>query len=174
MKKRRLAIRSIILIVLGAAVAYTLYANFSKDKIEKVQIGQKAPDFELVDMDGNKHRLSEYEGQGVFLNFWGTWCKPCEKEMPYMNNQYKVYKDQGIQILAVNVGESNLAVRKFNDRYDLDFPIVIDKDGQVQAAYGIDPLPITFMIDKEGTVLKSHTGQLTEAMIQEYMEQIKP
>lgn len=174
MKKRRLVIRTVILLLLGAAVAYTLYANFTKDKVQKVAIGEKAPDFVLTDMEGNTHRLSEYEGQGVFLNFWATWCKPCEREMPYMNNQYKQFKDQGVQIIAVNVGESELAVNKFAGKYDLSFPIVIDTDGQVQTAYGIGPLPATYLIDKEGKVVKYITGELTEEMIRGYMEQIKP
>ncbi|WP_026584172.1 thiol-disulfide oxidoreductase ResA [Bacillus sp. J33] len=174
MKKQRLVMRTVILLVLGAAVAYTLYANFTKDQVQKVAVGEKAPDFVLTDMKGEKHRLSDYEGQGVFLNFWGTWCKPCEKEMPYMNNQYKQFKDQGVQVLAVNVGETDLAVNKFSDRYNLSFPIVIDKDTQVQSAYGINPLPATFLIDKDGKVVKYITGEMTEAMIKDYMEQIKP
>lgn len=174
MKKQRLVMRTVILLILGAAVAYTLYANFTKDKIQKVAVGEKAPDFVLTDMDGNKHRLSDYEGQGVFLNFWGTWCKPCEKEMPYMNNQYKQFKDEGVQVLAVNVGETDLAVNKFSERYDLAFPIVIDKDSQVQSAYGINPLPATFLIDKDGKVVKYITGEMTEETIKNYMEQIKP
>ncbi|MBN6888373.1 peroxiredoxin [Cytobacillus horneckiae] len=174
MKKRRLVMRSVILFILGAAVAYTLYANFSKDKIHKVEMGKEAPDFVLVDMDGETHRLSDYKGQGVFLNFWGTWCKPCEKEMPYINNQYKQFKDQGVQTIAVNISESKLVVNKFLERHDLDFPVVIDKDGQVKSAYGIGPLPATFLIDPEGKVVKYHTGTLTEPMVREFMEQVKP
>ncbi len=174
MKKQRLVIRAVILLILGLAVAYTLYANFTKDDVQKVETGSKAPDFALVDLNGEKHKLSEYKGQGVFLNFWGTWCKPCEKEMPYINNQYAQFKDKGVQVLAVDVGESELAVTKFKDRYQLNFPIVIDKDSQVMNAYGVNPLPITFLIDKEGEVVKIHTGQLTEAMVKDFMEQIQP
>jgi peroxiredoxin len=175
MKKKRLVMRTVILTVLIAAVAYTLYANFTKDDVKKVAVGETAPDFALVDMNGEEHRLSDYRGQGVFLNFWGTWCKPCEKEMPYMDNQYQQFKDEGVQVLAVNVGDSELAVNKFADRLGgLSFPIVIDKDGQVQTAYGINPLPATFMIDKDGKVVKYHTGQLTEEMIKDLMESVKP
>jgi peroxiredoxin len=174
MKKQRLMIRTLILIVLGAAVAYTLYANFTKDDIEKVAVGEKAPDFVLTDLNGKKHRLSDYEGQGVFLNFWGTWCKPCEKEMPYINNQYNKFKEQGVQVLAVNVGESDFAVEKFAEKHQLDFPIVIDESGDVQTAYGINPLPATFLIDKDGKVIKYHTGELTEEMVNDFMKQIKP
>jgi peroxiredoxin len=174
MKKQRFVVRTLILIVLGAAVAYTLYANFKKDDIEKVAVGEKAPDFVLTDLNGEKHRLSDYEGQGVFLNFWGTWCKPCEKEMPYINNQYNKFKEQGVQVLAVNVGESEFAVEKFKEKYQLDFPIVIDESGDVQTAFGINPLPATFLIDKDGKVIKYHTGELTEEMVNDFMEQIKP
>jgi peroxiredoxin len=67
-----------------------------------------------------------------------------------------------------------LAVNQFIERKGLDFPNVIDTDGQVQAAYGINPLPATFLIDKNGKVVKYHTGQLTEATVAEYMEKIKP
>ncbi len=174
MKKRRLFIRTIILVLLGAAVAYTLYQNFTKDQKLQVAIGEKAPNFILTDLKGNKHKLSDFKGQGVFLNFWGTWCKPCATEMPYINNQYQQFRDKGVQVLAVNVGESDLAVSKFAEIHGLDFPIVIDKDGQVQAAYGIDPLPATFLIDKKGNVVKYYTGQLSEDTVRDLMNQIKP
>lgn len=174
MKRRRLVMRSIILLVLGAAVAYSLYANLTKDNKQKVAVGDMAPDFALVDMQGNKHRLSEYRGQGVFLNFWGTWCPPCKKEMPYINNQYHQYKDQGVQVLTVDIQEPELTVQQFAERLKLDFPIMIDTDKEVMTTYGIDLLPATFLIDKNGKVVKYHTGELTEYKVKEFMEKIKP
>ncbi|ALC90073.1 thiol-disulfide oxidoreductase [Bacillus sp. FJAT-18017] len=174
MKKRRLAIRSVILVLLAAAVVYTLYANFTKEDRVRVTPGDMAPNFVLTDLEGKKHKLSDYKGQGVFLNFWGTWCKPCEKEMPYINNQYAQFKDKGVTVLAVNIGESNLAVGNFAEKYSLDFPVVLDKSRQVMNAYGVDPLPATFLIDKEGKVVRYHTGQLTEETVKQYMESIEP
>lgn len=174
MKKRRLIIRTCILLVLGAAAAFTLYQHFMDNQQVQVAVGEKAPNFILTDLQGNKHKLSDYKGQGVFLNFWGTWCKPCATEMPYINNQYLQYKEKGVQVLAVNVGESKIAVSKFAESHQLDFPIVIDKDGQVQVAYGIDPLPATFLIDKNGIVVKYYTGQLSENTVRDLMNQIKP
>ncbi|PLT34828.1 thiol-disulfide oxidoreductase ResA [Bacillus sp. V5-8f] len=173
-KKKRLVIRTVILLLLGAALIYTLYANFTKDVNSAAKIGSEAPDFVLTDLQGNKHKLSDYRGQGVFLNFWGTWCKPCEREMPYMDNQYKAYKDQGVQILAVNVGESNYSVQNFVDRHKLSFPVLIDKNSQVQTAYDIDPLPFTFLIDKDGKIVDTAQGELTEEIIENHMERIKP
>lgn len=174
LKKRRLVMRTIILLVLAAAVAYSLYANFTKDNKQKVAVGEVAPDFALVDMQGNKHRLSDYRGQGVFLNFWGTWCPPCKKEMPYINNQYHQYKDKGVQVLSIDINESALAVNQFADRLKLDFPIMIDTNKDVMNVYGIDPLPATFLIDKDGKVVKYHKGELTENKIRGFMEKIKP
>jgi len=174
MKKRRLIMRTIILFVLAAAVVYTLYANFARDHKQKVAVGNPAPDFVLTDMQGQKHQLSDYRGQGVFLNFWGTWCPPCKKEMPYINNQYQQFKDKGVQVLSVDIQESELAVQQFADRYNLQFPIMIDKDKEVMTTYGIDPLPATFLIDKNGKVVKYYTGELTEKKVREFMEKIKP
>ena len=72
MKQQRLLIRAIVLMLSCAAVGFTLYANFTKGEVQKVELSKKAPDFELVDLNGETHRLSDYKGQGVFLNFWGT------------------------------------------------------------------------------------------------------
>jgi peroxiredoxin len=173
MKKQRLALRTAILLILVAAVGYTLYANFTKDNIQKVEIGKPAPDFALVDMNGERHKLSDYRGEGVFLNFWATWCKPCEREMPYIDNQYKHFKDKGVKVLTIDVGESELVVNNFIERHNLSFPVMIDK-GEVQTAYGINPLPITFLIDKDGKVVRSHTGELNETTVRQYMEEIQP
>ncbi len=173
-KKKRLIMRSVILAILLAAVIYTLYANFTKETRDDLATGDKAPDFILYDMEGNKHKLSDYQGKGVFLNFWATWCKPCEREMPYMNNQYKVYKDQGVEILAVNVGEADFLINKFVEKHDLVFPILKDKNKDVLNLYNITPLPTTMLIDPEGTITAIETGELPEAKIKGMMESIKP
>ncbi|MGX1900840.1 thiol-disulfide oxidoreductase ResA [Thermolongibacillus altinsuensis] len=173
MKTKRFWLRTAILALMVAAIGYTIYANFFTEKTS-VKIGDEAPDFVLTDLNGNKHRLSDYRGKGVFLNFWGTWCKPCEKEMPYMNKQYEVYKKKGVEVLAVNVGESELNVKKFVERFGLTFPVVIDKQDQVMNAYDIGPLPTTFLIDKNGKIVDIITGTMTESMVQQYMERIQP
>ncbi len=94
--------------------------------------------------------------------------------MPYINRQYGVYKKQGVEVLAVNVGEPKLNVQKFADRFGLTFPIMIDREDQVMNAYDVDQLPATFLIDKNGKVKKIITGSMTEEMVKQYMESIKP
>lgn len=173
-KKQRFYIRTFILAVLTIAIVFTVYSNLTKEKNAVLQVGDKAPDFVLVDMEGNEHSLSDYKGQGVFLNFWGTWCKPCAKEMPAMDNQFHAYKDQGVQTFAINIGESDLKVNSFANRYNLSFPIAIDRNKSVMESYNIDPLPTTFLINPEGKIEKIIKGEMTEQDITNFMEQIKP
>ncbi|WP_054767204.1 thiol-disulfide oxidoreductase ResA [Lysinibacillus parviboronicapiens] len=173
-KKKRLVTRTIILVILALAIGYTVYGTATKEKVELVAVGSEAPDFTLVDLNGEKHKLSDYRGQGVFLNFWGTWCKPCEKEMPAMDRQYKAFKDQGVQTLAVNIAQTDFEVQSFVDNYDLSFPVVIDKTKDVMTAYNVGNLPATVMIDPYGKVAKIITGEMTEANIASYMELVKP
>ncbi|EWG08981.1 thiol-disulfide oxidoreductase ResA [Cytobacillus firmus] len=172
-KRTRTIVRISLLFLMALAVAYTLYQNFFSEKI-RVQAGDQAPDFILEDMNGNNVQLSDLKGKGVFLNFWGTWCKPCEKEMPYMERQYSHFKNLGVEILAVNIAESDIAIESFVDRHGLTFPILKDKDSAVTEAYDITPIPTTFLIDKNGKVLKVITGSMTESDIANYMELIKP
>lgn len=173
-KKNRFITRLIVLTVLAVAVVFTIYNSFTKEKHDILKVGDVAPDFELVDLDGNSHQLSDYKGQGVFLNFWGTWCAPCKKEMPAMGRQYQVYKDQGVQVLAVNIAESDLKVRTFAEQYGMTFPTLIDTSKSVMQSYNIRPLPTTLLINQEGKIVKIITGEMSEKNIQGYMEQIKP
>lgn len=87
-----------------------------------------------------------------------------------MDNQYNVYKDQGVEILAVNVGEPEFSIKRFVEKHDLSFPILKDKNQDVMKTYGVINLPATFLIDPEGNVVKVEEGELTEAKIQAMME----
>ena len=171
-KKTRFILRLSLLLIMISAITYTLYQHFFTEK-NQVQVGDQAPDFVLEDMEGNKVQLSDLKGKGVFLNFWGTWCKPCEQEMPYMESRYIHYKNLDVEILAVNVGESGVAIESFVKKHGLTFPVLKDKDQAVTEAYDITPIPTSFLIDKNGKVLKVITGSMTEKDIANYMELIK-
>jgi len=173
-KQKRLIIRTAILAILVVAIVYTIYTNATKERTAVLGPGDEAPDFTLVDLEGKEHQLSDYKGQGVFLNFWGTWCKPCVKEMPAMDRQFDEYKDQGVQVLAVNIAQSNLEVQNFADRLGLKFPIVIDKTKSVMHTYNIGVLPATVLINPDGEIERVITGEMTEQDIASFMEQIKP
>ncbi|MFG3613351.1 thiol-disulfide oxidoreductase ResA [Rummeliibacillus stabekisii] len=173
-KKRRFIMRLIILALMFGVISFTIYSNLKKDRTGLLQVGDKAPDFALVDMNGVKHQLSDYRGQGVFLNFWGTWCKPCGREFPLIDKHYQEYKDKNLQVLAVNVAEPELVVQNYIDQKDLTFPVLIDYNKAVLRTYNISPLPTTFLVNPEGEIEKIITGEMTEEDIKKYMEKIMP
>lgn len=173
-KQTRFYIRTAILAILVVAIIGTIYVNVTKEKNAVLAVGDQAPDFQLVDMDGNVQRLSDYEGQGVFLNFWGTWCKPCAKEMPYIDKNYQVFKDQGVQTIAVNIAESDFKVNSYTKQYGMTFPVVIDRQKNVMEKYNIGPLPTTFLVDPDGKIIRIIQGEMTEQDVANFMEEIKP
>ncbi|WLD91871.1 thiol-disulfide oxidoreductase ResA [Alkalihalobacillus sp. AL-G] len=173
-KQQRLLMRSLILVVIALALGYTLYKTAFSNERGLVEVGDMAPNFALQDLEGNEVELEDYKGKGVFLNFWGTYCPPCEKEMPAMQRQYEKYKDEGVVILAVNIAESKFTVQNFADRKGLTFPIVLDKQREVVDAYGVGNLPATYLISPEGKVIKKTAGELTDTIIRNYLEKIMP
>ncbi|ASA22959.1 redoxin domain-containing protein [Paenibacillus donghaensis] len=122
--------------------------------------GSNAPSFELLGLDGKTHTLEEYEGKAVVLNFWGSWCAPCVKEMPALQTQWEKWKDQDVVIVGVNVGEDQMTVENFVKQVAIDFPIVMDPGRDAVRSYGISPLPTTFFINAKGKVDSIHIGQL--------------
>ncbi len=165
-----------ILLVLVGALAFALISNWMKDKTV-IEVGDQAPNFQLMTTNGDDEetiRLSELEGQGVMLNFWATYCKPCEQEMPFMENLYPEYKEKGIEILAVSVDATELVIDRFVDRYELTFPVFHDKTGEVMRRYNVNRLPATLFIDEHGEVVEMITGGLTLDHLQENLDQIVP
>lgn len=135
-----------------------------------------AKDFELEDLKGNKVKLSDYEGQIVFLNFWATWCPPCREEMPDMEEIHREYGNRGVAILAVNSTSMQLRggsdskkarkqVEEFIEQNGYTFPVLLDSDDKVLIKYNdivpITGIPITFMIDKEGQIRYARPGAFT-------------
>jgi len=126
-----------------------------------LDVGNLAPDFQLTTLNGEETSLSDYRGSKVMLNFWATWCPPCRAEMPDME---KFYQDTDIEILAVNLTETENhvnQVQKFADEYELTFPILLDEVIEVATLYAIQPVPTSFMIDSEGVIQFKTFGPLT-------------
>lgn len=115
-------------------------------------------EFQLPDLQGNDVKLSDYLGQVVFLNFWATWCGPCRSEMPSMEKVYNDLKDEGFVILAVDLAEDGNTVQNFVDELGLTFPVVLDKTGEVGAAYDARSIPTTYLIGRDGNILGRAIG----------------
>ena len=122
--------------------------------------GKVAPGFTLTDLDGKKVSLSDFKGRPVLVNFWATWCGPCKVEMPWFEQFQKQYAAQGFEILGltddVDVGKDTIA--KVAHRIGVSYPILLT-DGKVQTAYGgLDVLPMSFYVDRNGVVVEETAG----------------
>jgi thiol-disulfide isomerase/thioredoxin len=174
MKKNRLVVRTVILAILITAIGYTFYINFFK-KNEVVSVNDNELNFVMKDINTKKtYKLSDEKGNGVVLNFWGSWCEPCKREMPFINKVYQEYKNKGIQLFALNADEPPFVVKKFVSDYGLTFPVGIDKDQDILDMYGVEPLPTTFFISPNGKIKRIVTGQMTEEKFRGYIHEILP
>jgi peroxiredoxin len=126
----------------------------------KAEVDSLAPDFLLEDTGGNEVRLSDYRGRPVVLNFWATWCRPCRKEMPQLVAASERYGDEGLVVIGLNLQEGRSIIEPFAQDYGVDFPILIDRDGEVGDEYRLLGLPTTYFIDKSGVIRSIFTGPL--------------
>lgn len=110
----------------------------------------QASDFTLLDVDGNSHRLSDYRGKVMIVNFWATWCPPCREEMPSLQRAWDQVRDEGIVVLAIDVGENREAVSAFLGRVPMDFPFLLDERADVTTRWPVKGLPTTFVLDTKG------------------------
>ncbi|MBA4537542.1 redoxin domain-containing protein [Bacillus aquiflavi] len=143
--------------------------------LSEVKEGKEAPNFELTTLNGEKVKLSDYRGKKVILNFWATWCPPCIAEMPHMQNFYENNKDQGIEIVAVNLtksekGETNVA--DFSKKYSLTFDILLDKEGDIGMQYQAFTIPTSYIIDQNGMIIKKIVGPMDEPMMENLTKEI--
>lgn len=121
--------------------------------------GKPAPRFRLLDMDEKAHTLADYKGQPVIVNFWATWCPPCREEIPSMNRAWSKIKDEGIAMLAINVGESSDEVVTFTGEYPIDFTVLFDESGMVSMKWPVKGLPTTFVVDPDGNLVYQAVGE---------------
>lgn len=173
MGKKRHILRLIVLGVIFAALGTAFYTAYVSDSA-LVKVGEEAPDFTLTNLEGEQVNLSDFRGQGVFINFWASWCNPCKAEMPDIEKQYQLMKDLGIVVLAVNIEESHLAVSTFVKRNNLSFPVLLDVDKSVTNRYGVGPIPTSFFIDKDGIVVSKIERMMNERQINHQLQEILP
>jgi len=117
-----------------------------------------AANFSLKDVDGVVHRLSDYRGKVVVLNFWATWCPPCREELPSMERAHKLLAADAIKIVAINVGEDADTIFTFTADYEMSYDVLMDTDSKVIKQYPVIGLPTTFVIDPQGRIVYRAVG----------------
>jgi peroxiredoxin len=120
--------------------------------------GQPAPDFALKSSTGENLRLSEFRGDVVMINFWATWCGPCRQEMPLLDELYSRYQRVGFNLLGVNIDDDSRRAMRMIEELGVNFPVLFDARKEVSELYEVDAMPVTVIVDREGTVRYVHHG----------------
>ncbi|MED4446896.1 redoxin domain-containing protein [Bacillus thuringiensis] len=185
-----------IIVVLLCLAGYAAYEQFGnkeqavKVKQEKseaamkeiiarngIEIGKSAPDFELTKLDGTNVKLSDLKGKKVILNFWATWCGPCQQEMPDMEAFYKEHKEN-VEILAINYtpsekGGGEEKVSNFAKEKGITFPVLLDKNIDVTTAYKVITIPTSYFIDTKGVIQDKFIGPMTQKEMEKRIAKLK-
>jgi len=148
------AVASVLLWTACANHSVKADASLKPDKDRK-----PAPEFALKDSNGQTVHLSDYKGKVVLLDFWATWCGPCKIEMPWFVELQKEYGSQGLQIVGVAMDDSSTQeIQNFVKEMGVNYPVLIGKEAVGQAYGGVDVLPTTFFIDRDGKIVAREFG----------------
>ena len=148
-----------LLIVAAVLATGAIIFSFGDEVPETVARGIEAPSFRLPDLDGTREvDLANTRGQVVLLNFWATWCKPCEDEMPAMDRLYRSLREEGFEMLAISVDEKPELVSEFRERLGLSFPILLDPDQKVSRLYQTMGFPESILLDVDGRIVERYVG----------------
>jgi peroxiredoxin len=118
---------------------------------------EAAPEFSLP-TDQGEISLDALHGQVVYLDFWASWCVPCRKSFPWMNEMTARYKDLGFRIIAVNMDTDRSLIERFLEKYPADFTIAYNPEGDVAESYRVQGMPSSYLIDRQGTIHSTHVG----------------
>ena len=136
---------------------------------------EPAYDFSFTDSEGNTHRLSDFYGKPILINFWATWCPPCRAELPYLDAAFAKYGDR-IQFFLMDLvdggSETEESTRNFAAENGYSFPLYFDSSSEGMIAYGITAIPYTVAIDSQGNIVAVHLGGMTEEDLQSIMDDL--
>jgi cytochrome c biogenesis protein CcmG/thiol:disulfide interchange protein DsbE len=134
-------------------------------------VGRPASTFSLTTFEAKPVTLESLKGQVVVLNFWASWCFPaCYEEAPVLEATWRKYREEGLVVLGVDIQDTEVAGKRFIEKFGLTFPNAPDPKGKVSIDYGVYGVPETFVIDRKGMIRDKKVGALTEAYVREKVE----
>lgn len=151
---------ALIAIVLTLFVWLLFQPSGVKGSPGVLRVGQTAPNFSLMDSAGHRVTLAQYHGHAVLVNFWGTFCQPCQSETPLLQRTYLANKSQGLTILGVDQADPADSVAQFGKDYGLTYPLLPDVKQDVNHQYGVTALPVSYFIDGNGVIRYAVNGIL--------------
>ena len=144
---------------------------------ESPLVGQPAPDVKLAKLNGGEFQLVEHRGEVIVLDFWATWCGPCLKTMPLVDEIVREFSDQKVRLFAVNMEEQPAEIKSTLERHQLNVPVILDTDGVAASRYSVTSIPQTVVIDREGNIARLFIGggpKLAEPLRQALQELTNP
>lgn len=147
------------------ALAASLLGGCTSSAVSAASTARRkaAPNFTLADVNATPVKLSDYKGKVVLLNFWATWCGPCKIEIPWFIEFEKTYKDRGFTTVGISMDDDGWkAVKPFMTQKAINYPVMIGSDHVSELYGGIDSLPTTFLIDREGRIVSRHLGLISK------------
>ncbi len=151
-------------LTLAAAIAIPLHAAGS------AVVNGSVPDVALTDGAGTVHRLSEYRGQVLLIDFWASWCIPCKASFPQLDALHKDFKDKGVTVLAVNLDEQRKAADLFLSTRPHTMPVVFDPAGTAAETFGLKGMPSSVIVDRKGIIRFIHMGYTEKTLAQYRVE----
>jgi peroxiredoxin len=145
----------------------------SAQSLKSAKERKPAPDFELKDVNGKVIRLSDYKGKAVMIDFWATWCGPCQIEIPWFIDFQRKYKDQGFVVIGVSLDDDGWkAVTPFAEKMRINYPIVMGNDPTADLYGAAEALPTTVLVDRNGNVASIHVGLAGKQEFQDAIEKL--
>lgn len=138
-----------------------------------VKKGVLAPDFSYTLADGKTYTLSDMQGKKVMINFWATWCPPCNAEMPDIQDAMTKFEDDGFTVLAVSQDLETNLIEPFGKKYALTFPLIADPQGEIGRRYGVRGMPSSYFLNSDGTVNTVVQGMVNINYIEKVLEQME-
>lgn len=166
--------RKVVLILVVIAVVVGLYElarhQSARNGGPAGAVGSVAAPFSSVDLNGKPLDLAAYKGKVVLLDFWATWCVPCQSEIPHFVEFQNNYAAQGFQVIGVSMDDGPDPVRAFYQQYKMNYPVAMGSTQLAQSYGGILGLPVTFLIDRDGKIAANYRGQTETSVIQQRLE----
>lgn len=163
-------------LVLALAVAGVLLMRGDSEKESPSQspppAKESAANFTLALLDGKSFQFSDHKGKPVLINFFASWCLPCREEMPLLVKTAHEYGPKGVVFLGIAIDDTEEKMKEFMVRYDVDFPVGLDKTTEIQKSYGLYGIPTTYFIDKQGVINYFHSGAVTEELLQHELDKL--
>lgn len=136
------------------------------------RIGKPAPTMSFTTFDGKTFDLQQQRGKPVVINFWASWCAPCRQEATVLENMWGKYQDKDIVFIGVDIQDSDDAARAFISEFGLTYPNGMDQNGRISIDYGVIGIPVTFLVDREGIVVRRWVGGIRQSQITPWLDDL--